>query len=862
MASDAEVDLLINAAGALPELERDLSRIISIAQRNSDDIDINAAVDVRDTIDSTLRDLDRVRRAAEDGAEDIDLLAVLDQIQSLTALRADVDRVVTQVGDQADDIDLTAVINRTRSLAGMTRDLDGLVRAAQATADDIDVDVDVDTDEADRNLGRFTRLLGTAISTAGRAVGSFAKLGAGMGALGVAAGGAVLLVGALVQEMLNIVPAAAVGVSAMLTMQLAANTLKIAMLGVSDAIELAFDPDADPEELEKALQRLAPEARSFVTELRGLRTELSRVQQRVQNRFFRGFDTELRSLSRSLLPTVGRALDDTSASLNRMALGASGAARNLADQGILGSALRSSTRSLQNLERIPAQIVEGLGRIAAAAGPSLERLTSAVADRADDISENLAKAFESGALQDSIEGAIDQIRQLGRIGGNILGGLRNIFSGLTTESGGLFNGLENITQAFEDLTASKEAQDLLNAIGGTLQEVSKALAPLITQFTELAKDIMPIVTRVFEFFGELIERAAPILEDIARELGEFLEPAFRAIGKVLDRVLPLFLDLVDKILPKLRDLWRDISPLVEELSVEFGKLIEELAPLIEDVLRLAFAIFERLLPVIILLIAGGLVVLIGWIKILTRVFKELEPVIETATKLIEGDFSGAMDIGRRQTERLVVAIGTGFQDMARSITERTAQMVTTVRTGAIELKDRFLEQVRSLAAQAVTRFTSLPGQIRTAMLSQVGGLVSAGRDLIDGLARGMLSQLQRVKEIASQIARIVSDTVKNVLRIQSPSRVFMDIGDDTIQGFIDGLRLAAPGLEDTMRGIVDDFTTAGTPAAPTVRLAVPETGSPVVHVAIAGEAVERRFVALTDSRIVARERDRSRGVRI
>lgn len=862
MASDAEVDLLINAAGTLPELERDLSRIISIAQRNADDIDINAAVDVRDTIDSTLRDLDRVRRAAEDGAEDIDLLAVLDQIDSLTALRADVDRVVTQVGDQAPDIDLTAVLNRTRSLSNVTRDLNAVIATAQANADDIDVDVDIDTDDADVSTRRLSRTLASATGVALRAAGSFARVGAGAGAMGVAVGGAVVVVGALVQEMTNMVPAAAVGVSALLTLQLASGTAKLALQGVEEALTSVFDPDADPEELAKQLERLAPNARKFVVELQGMSKELRRIQQSVQNRFFRGFDGELRRLSSAVLPSVERAIGDTADSLNRMARGAAASASELGERGILGQALGSSTRSLRNLERIPGQIVAALGQLAAAAGPTLERLSRAVAEKADEMSERLSGAFESGALQDAIEGAIDQIRQLGRIGGNILGGLGNIFRGLSTDGGGLFGTLEKITQAFEDLTASDEAQEFFGAVGAALSEVSKALGPLLESLGELIKGVLPIATRLFEFFADLIERIAPVLEDVARELVRFLTPAFEAIGKVLDRLLPVFLDLVDKILPKLRDIWREISPLVEELSIEFGKLIEELAPLIEEVLKLAFAIIERLLPVITLMIAGGLVILIGWIKILTRVFRELEPAIEAITMLINGDFSGALDLAQKNANRLAVAVSVKFQEISDSVRRRMTETALSVAQKAVELKDKFLEAVGELGRRAGEFFGSLPGRFRRAIAQQVAQLAAAGRDLMDGLAQGMLSRLQRLREIASDIAAVVRDTVKNVLRIQSPSRVFMDIGDDTVQGFIDGLRAAAPGLEDTMRGIVQDFTVAGTPEDPSVRLVLPDAPRPVVAVAIAGEAVDRRFISLTDQRIADRERDRARGVRV
>lgn len=862
MASDAEIDLLVNATRTLPELERDLARVISTAERNADDIDLNTVVDVRDSIDSTLRDLDRVRRAAEAGADDIDLLAVLDQIESLTGMRSDVDNLVTQVANQAPDIDLTAVIDRTRSLSRMTRDLNAVVRTAQARVPDIDVNVRTDSDDADVSMRRFTRTLSSATQTALSAGTAMAATGARMGALGVAAGAAVPLVAGFVAELANIVPAAAVAASAMLTVQLASGTLKLALQGVDDAITAVFDPDADPEKLAQALERLAPNARKFVQELQKMRAPLREIQQRVQNRFFAGFDSSLRDLSRAVLPSVSRALDDTADSLNRMARGAAEAATDLGESGILGKALKSSTRSLENLEGIPGQIVAGLGRIAAAAGPSLERITSAVADKADEISESLARAFETGDLQRSIEDAIDVIRQLGRIGGNVLGGLRNIFGGLTQDGSSLFDGLEKITEAFEELTGTDEAQEFFGAVADVARELREALEPLLPILGELAKDIFPILTRVLSGVADLFDRLAPVVEEIAEVAGGILSEAFSKIADLLDRLIPKFQELAEKFGPKLNEFWERLRPLLEEAGVAFGEVLEELGPIIEDMLELTFILAEKLLPIVGGVLMIALMAFIGVLRLLREVFELLQPVIENIARVFRGDFDGALRGSLQLTDRAVGTIKRLFSDMKERVVQTIRDLATQQLAAFRDMFFRVTTAVGEFLNRLFTAFSKIPGIVRDATGDLGGILIDAGADIVRGLISGMQSQLGRLRDIASQIAQVVSGTVKDILKISSPSREFRDIGDDTIQGFIDGLRRAAPGLEDEMRRITAEFQAAAPSGDDTgFRFSVPPQAPPRVHVYVGGEELDRRIVTISDRRIHGRERDLSQGVR-
>jgi phage-related protein/gas vesicle protein len=424
-------------------------------------------------------------------------------------------------------LDLSGLISGLQRARTTTRrQIDGLVRDANGRLRDANGRFVSEVQRNTRTVGSLFSSLGTGIrqiattivSVGARMAGSFALAGA-------AIGGVLPIVAGLVAALSNIAPAAAVGVSAMLAIQLAAGTLKLAMVGVEDAISAALDPEG-AEAYAEAIKKLSPEARKFTDVLREMAPELDEFRRQVQDRVFADFSTELTKTAKSVLPSLKQALLDTGDSLNAMAKGVAESARDLSDRGIFGKAVDSATTSLESMEQVPGRITTSLGLLAAASGPSLER----IAKKADEVSarilESLTQSFESGELEGSIDGALELFEQMGRIVRNIFGGLKNIIGGVTTEAGSLFFILEELSGAFERLTASEEFQSILQQIVRTADE--------------LVQQVMPLLKEAFEQLAPVIEEIGPPLQDFIREVGPELQPLLKELGPILKDLAIIF----------------------------------------------------------------------------------------------------------------------------------------------------------------------------------------------------------------------------------------------------------------------------------------------------------------------------------
>ena len=689
----------------------------------------------------------------------------------------------------ASQAEIDLIVNATNTLSELQRDLARIVAIAERTAPPVNVRVDVD----DRgSIGRLTSSLRPAVSGLAGLAGSAAQAG-------LAAGAALPAMAGLATALINVAPAAAVATQGMLAMQLVSGTLKLGMMGVEEAVSTAFDPEATPEELAEAMAKLAPEAQKFVKELSSMRSGFKELQLDVQNRLFTGLDDSLRDLGRSALPQVEDALGRTADTLNRMARSTADAAVELAANGTLDKALQGTTKGLQNLEKVPSEVATAFGQLAAASAPAFDRITAKVADVATQISEKLTAAFESGALEDSIDEAIDLIGQLGDVAGNILGGVANIFGGLTTNGRDFFTILEDISQAFEDLTASEEFQTILNELALTADT--------------LVKNVLPLLLQAFEELGPVIAILGPPIRDLLNALGE------------------------------------ELQPVIEEL----GPVLVDLAIIFRDQMPFAIAVVRGALETLVFLLKATHAVLNNVVI----------PIVRAIANVLNSDFVQSIANVSRNVENFIPAVGRTFIFMRDAIARALASAASAAIAFVADLRSRFLGGIASLVSNAVRIFQELPGRVRNALGNLGGLLLSAGADIVRGLINGMLGQIGNLISAASRIASTVKNSIAGALDINSPSVVMKHMGEDTGQGYILGIEDTLPDLRRTVSdfALAVPTTIQQTVSPIGQRFNVASPGAPAVFVTIGNEAVDQFVTTRFDRQFDRNSRIMSQGVR-
>ncbi|MDW8805613.1 hypothetical protein P1P68_12675 [Streptomyces scabiei] len=723
-----------------------------------------------------------------------------------------------------------------------------------------------DVGNASGDTDRLGGSLGSLASVAGRVAGAIGAVAARVGTAVGALGAAVPVAAGLAATLQNIAPAAGLAATGILAAVTATAALKIGMLGVSDAFAVAFDP-SKAEEFSAALAKLSPSARSFVLAVQGMKPQFDRLRLDVQERLFHKLGSTLQTTAKAAFPQVQSALRTSAETLNLMAQETLNAATGLSTSGALGKALGGATRGLQSFSSLPAVALQGLVQIGAAAAPAFERLSTAGGEAVARLSDRLSKAFESGAMERAINTAVSLVGDLVDVGRNIGSVFSSVFEAAQVSGGGFVGTLKTITGQLAQTFKSPAIQSALQALFQTMSTLATTAAPLLGSALSA---IAPVLTALGPPAQTLIKDLGAGLSPIIGALGPVLEAAAGAVGALatsLSPLLPVIGNLVASLLPPLvpainaiAQAWAGAAPIVAQLgqilTVTLAPIIAQLPAILTPLINTFTQVTAAVLPLVaqlltaltpalttlgqsfaeIMVAVGPLLSVLGELfvqalaaitpvlmpvitfvgrlaqilagELATRITTIVVPALQTITSLLQGDFSGAFENAKRVASGMVGTVVRLFSSLPGQILTALATLVGTLQEKGRAAGAALLKALRDKVGDAVEAVKGLPGRARDGLGNLGSYLASAGRDLIAGMIGGVR---EKAGDLASAAADVVGDAIgaaKSALGISSPSKVFAVIGRQTGQGFIKGLTGTREKISSTTKAIAASITKA------------------------------------------------------
>ena len=192
-------------------------------------------------------------------------------------------------------------------------------------------------------------------------------------------------------------------------------------------------------------------------------------------------------------------------------------------------------------------------------------------------------------------------------------------------------------------------------------------------------------------------------------------------------------------------------------------------------------------------------------------------VQEAFKKVLEGiDTKYTEDIGKTTGTNMASGITKGMEENSQTVKDATNKMVDDgIKTPAqdslgIHSPSKWFEELAKFCgrgfregldtgfASALHWFTKLNVRIS----NSIGSLYNVGRNAIIGLNNGFVNTANNTlfKNIQN-IASSISNTFRRVLKIHSPSQVFEELGNFTMQGFQIGMQNMIPALQSTIGDI-------------------------------------------------------------
>lgn len=142
-----------------------------------------------------------------------------------------------------------------------------------------------------------------------------------------------------------------------------------------------------------------------------------------------------------------------------------------------------------------------------------------------------------------------------------------------------------------------------------------------------------------------------------------------------------------------------------------------------------------------------------------------------------------------------------------AIVSFVSQIVSSITSGM----SQFVSAIVSGGASAVTAVVSMGNQIVSSVTGFVGDMVSAGADLIRGLINGIKNMAGAAVDAAKSVVGDAIAGAKNLLGINSPSRVFRSFGEYTMQGLEIGINRMASRAIGAVTDVAKDMTDSFAP---------------------------------------------------
>lgn len=375
----------------------------------------------------------------------------------------------------------------------------------------------------------------------------------------------------------------------------------------------------------------------------------------------------------------------------------------------------------------------------------------------------------------AIVGFINQlIGLLPTLGTNLAQAITNLITGLAA-------GLPQILTAVTQL------------ITGLLQALTNCIPQIITTATAL---VIALATAIGQAAPKLIEVGVNLILNLMQGIADNIEKLVTVGAEIVVNFINGIAEHIGEIINAGINLAiKFIDGVAKGLNENSDRLGQAVSNLIQAVVRAAVSLAGSAVGG--LAQAGGKLIggLIKGIKDkVGQAGSAVKEVLTRCKNALAGAATALLDKGRQLITGFIKGIKDKLSAVASAAKEALNRCKNALSGAATALVDKGRQLITGLIKGIKDKISAVGNAIRSAINAAksaasgaANALVSAGKNLINGLASGIKSGITAAKNAISSGIRGVVNKAKEILKIHSPSRVFMEIGRYTVLGLAKGL---------------------------------------------------------------------------
>lgn len=510
-----------------------------------------------------------------------------------------------------------------------------------------------------------------------------------------------------------------------------------------------------------------------------------------------------------ILERNGASIESMTAAMKRLTTSAAEGDEAFAQLGITQEELASMTpeetwnRTILALQGVEdettrtALATQLLGRGAMELGPTLnmtaeetEALRQQVHDLGGVMSDEAVK--DAAAYADELtnmQTAMDGLKN--NMMAKFLPGMTSVMEGLSL----MFSGNGGIEQIQEGLT------NIIGNIASLTPELLTLAQVLITSLLDAFTPQLPmLVSSIFGFISQALVTFTSMIPQLLPVITTGIQGVMSAVFSCLPLIIQSLISLISELV-----VWLSSGDNVETLVNGIVELVSILATSLADVLPI-------LLPAVIDIISGVAVSLMSPENVQMILESVLYIVGAVVVALVNAlpSIGGAIVNYFTNIKNLITTFGG-------TVKEKVSDLITAI-------KAKVLTWVNNLKQSFITAFTNIKTKISeittnikdmvTKIIEKIKELpdkvVTIGKNLVKGLWNGISDKVDWVIDRIKSMGSRITNAIKDVFGIASPSKVFAEIGGYLAQGLGMGFESEVDGVRadmvDNMNGLTTSMT--------------------------------------------------------
>ena len=307
---------------------------------------------------------------------------------------------------------------------------------------------------------------------------------------------------------------------------------------------------------------------------------------------------------------------------------------------------------------------------------------------------------------------------------------------------------------------------------------------------------------------EFIRQLIGLLPQIGLKAGEAMTNFAGAISKGAPQIIAAFSTLLTAILTAIQKNIPLIAKTGMDIIVGFAaELARGIPELVRYGMEMVVGVLEGIAANIGQMVDAGCDVIVNFLNGVSRnLGRVIQAGIELALSFIEGVADGII----KNQARLESAVSKVIRALITTGIAVIKGGISGFTAGGKQLLQGLCNGIKGMQGAAKSAVKTCINAAKTAASNLGGALISAGKSLIQGLVSGITSMASSVASKARSVVQGAVNAARAALKINSPSKVFIEIGKFVDQGFIIGMeRYAAnvAGTAGTVAGnVVDSFS--------------------------------------------------------